>query len=76
MLGLLRRLHRLQIQANLQAEATQTGIVFPRANKHRSKDGQKTYVKHPLEKVTDKCIAEAVKAAQLKAKASIEKLGG
>ena len=47
MLGLLRRLHRLQIQANLQAEATQTGVVFPRADKHRSKDGQKTYI-NPL----------------------------
>ena len=29
MLGLLRRLHRLQIQANLQAESIETGIIFP-----------------------------------------------
>ena len=29
MLGLLRRLHRLQIQAKLQAESNATGIVYP-----------------------------------------------
>ena len=29
MLGLLRRLHHLQIQANLQAESIETGIIFP-----------------------------------------------
>ena len=75
MLGLLRRLHRLQIQVNLQAEANVTGIIFPRADKHRSKDGQSSYIKHSLEEVTDESILEAVRIAQLNAKASIEKLG-
>ena len=76
MLGLLRRLHRLQIQANLQAESIETGIVFPRARRHLSKDdGQSSYQKHSLEKITDESIYEAVKRAQISAMASIEKLG-
>ena len=75
MLGLLRGLHRLQIQANLQAESIETGIIFPRARKHQSKDGQSSYQKHSLENITDESICEAVKRAQISAKASIEKLG-
>ena len=38
MLGLLRCLHRLQIQANLQAESIETDIIFPQARRHLSKD--------------------------------------
>ena len=75
MLGLLRRLRRLQIQANLQAESNETGIIFHRANRHQSKDGQSNYQRYSIEKITDECICEAVKRAQISAKASVETLG-
>ena len=34
MLGLLRRLHRLDIQCSLQAESHETGIKYPVGQKH------------------------------------------
>ena len=73
MLGLLRRLHRLQIQFTLQSESNQSlGIMFPRIQKHRVKEGNKAYVEHSLEKFK---IFEAVKKAKIKAMASLETLG-
>lgn len=39
MLGLFQRLHRLQVQAELEAEATENGILFPHLKKHLKKDG-------------------------------------
>ena len=38
MLGLLRRLHRLDIQSRLQAEFEGTGIIFPDKKTSNSKD--------------------------------------
>ena len=76
MLGLLRRLHRLQIQFTLQSESNQSlGIMFPRIQKHRVKEGNKAYVEHSLEKFTSVKIFEAVKKAKIKAMASLETLG-
>ena len=75
MLGLLRRLHRLQIQAKLQAESNATGIVYPRAKKHKIKDGDGTYITPFLSDIKDTNIAEVVKRAEIRAKASLEKLG-
>ena len=43
LLGLLNRLHRLNIQCTLESEAEQTGIMHPRVETHKksgSKDGQ------------------------------------
>ena len=37
MLGLLRRLHRLQIQFRLEAESAQNGIRYPHCEKLRTK---------------------------------------
>ena len=39
MLGLLQRLHRLQVQCTIQADAN-SGIVFPRVLKNQSKKGK------------------------------------
>ena len=39
MLGLLRRLHRMQIQFSLESEADVTGISYPNVSKHKVKDG-------------------------------------
>ena len=42
-LGLLRRLHRLNIQAVLQADAEKSGITFPEMQKNLAKYGMKSY---------------------------------
>ena len=42
MLGLIRRLHRLQIQIRLEAESAQNGIRYPHCEKHNNKDGSNT----------------------------------
>ena len=39
LLGILRRLHRLQIQLELEAEAQETGIHYPRVEAHIKKVG-------------------------------------
>ena len=39
MLGLLNRLHRLQIQLQLEAQHEQTGIEYPRTRVHKIKEG-------------------------------------
>ena len=44
MLGLLRRLHRLQIQSILQAD-TASVITFPRVVKHQVKEEKNCYIK-------------------------------
>ena len=71
----MRRLHRLQIQARLQAESSKTGIVYPQIQKHKAKDGKNVYVTHSLKDVSDTKVAEAVIRAKIRAKASIEELG-
>lgn len=40
MLGLLRRLYRLHIQMVLESESKDTGIIYPRTQSHRVKDGK------------------------------------
>jgi len=74
MLGLLRRLHRLQIQSTIQSE-TSTGIIFPRVLKHQSKQGDNVYKNHLLEAITNDNILAAVNRARDKARALVEELG-
>ena len=45
-LGLLRRLHRLKIQSQLQAESYQSGIIYPQVKKHENKEGNKSCNEH------------------------------
>lgn len=75
MLGLLRRLHRLQIQTTLQAESNKTGIVYPQLEKHKAKEGKNVYLMQSLNKITDVGIAEAIMKAEIRAKGSIEEFG-
>ena len=72
-LGLLRCLHRLQIQTKLEVE--QNGIIFPRSLKHQSKHGTNSHVTYSLKDVSDDDICEAVKRAHVDARASVENLG-
>lgn len=75
MLGLMRRLHRLQIQATLQAESSKTGIIYPQLEKHKAKDGKNVYSTPSLEKITDTNLAEAIMRAEVGAKGAVEELG-
>ena len=79
MLGLLRRIHRLQVQAIIQAESSTTDIVFPQLKKHNAKDGD-TSMKcvtpsQTVCELSDSEIADAVQRAKIMARGRIEKLG-
>ena len=74
MLGLLRRLHRLQIQFSLESE-TDSGIIFPRVLKHQAKGGENSFKKYSLADVSNDKVVAAVEKAREAAKASIEQLG-
>ena len=56
MLGLMRRIHRLQLQSELQAEACLSEIVCPKVKKHEHKDGTKTLKPYPLKEITNNNI--------------------
>ena len=70
-LGLLRQLHRLQIQLALQAE-TSKDIVFPRLTKHQRKCVFKQF---SLSEVSNDKILEVVQKARNLAKLKVEELG-
>ena len=75
MLGLLRRLHRLQIQLTVQAE-TQGEICFPRLLKHQQKVGKNAVNDSIcLLKVSNEQIVSAVERGHTKAKEVFEQLG-
>ena len=73
-LGLLRRLHRLNIQAVLQADVEKSGIKFPRADKHLERSGMKSYVAPSVASISNKDIAKAVECALSKAKETLSSL--
>ena len=75
LLGLLRQLHRLQIQSNLQAQSEVTGIAYPQVHKHESKDGTNSFISYSIDSISNTAIGEAVSLAHIAAKASIESLG-
>ena len=73
--GLLRRLHRLQIQLAIQAE-TQADIVYPRLLKHQHKVGKNAEKDSiTLLMASNEQILGAVQRGQTRAKAMIEELG-
>ena len=73
MLGLLRRLHRLQIQSILQAD-TASVITFPRVVKHQVKEEKNCYIKS-TSNIKNQDILDAVRRAEQKAKAVADDLG-
>jgi len=74
-LGLLRRLHRLNIQSVLQADAEKSGIKFPRMEKNLEKHGMKSYVAPSVADINNKDISGAVESALKKAKETLTSLG-
>ena len=73
-LGLLRRLHRLNIQFTLQTNS-QDVIRFPSVEKHRSNERKTKLSKSSLIEIKDEDIAEAVQRAKNKARSTLEMLG-
>ena len=54
LLGFLHRLHRLQIQFELESEMKETGIIYPRVIAHTKKGGYEA-----VKEITDlKCILD------------------
>ena len=70
-LGLLRRLHRINIQQTLQADL-QSAVKFPNLEKYRNKEGKK--ISEPL-RIKDDEIDEAVQRAKAKARNTIQEMG-
>ena len=73
-LGLLPRLHRLNIQSVLQAEAEKSGIKFPTVEKNCKKHGTSSYVTPSLSGISNKDICGAVESALKKAKETLSSL--
>ena len=75
-LGLIRRLHKLQIQVDLEAESESTGIIYPHKLTHDKKSGlHKDTVNYCNQAITDKEIEEAVYQSLQKARIRVEELG-
>ena len=71
---MLRRLHRLNIQLQLQSNS-QDLIKFPSVERHRNKEGKNKLVMEGLSTVKDKDISEAIQRAKTKARSTLEALG-
>lgn len=73
-LGMLRRLHRLNIQLTLQS-SSQGLIKFPNVERHRNKEGKNKLPKEALSTIKDEDITEAIQKAKTKARSTLEALG-
>ena len=60
MLGLLRRLHRLQMQSELQAESCKYGVIYPQLKRHENKDGRQTLLHHSSHNISQQDICHTV----------------
>ena len=75
-LGLIRRLHKLQIQVDLEAESESTGIIYPHKVTHDKKSGlHKDTVHCCHQAITNKEIEKAVQKGLQKARVAVEELG-
>ena len=73
-LGLLCRLHHLNIQAMLQVDAEKSGIRFPRAEKHIERSGTKSYAAPSVASITNQEISKAVENALSRVKETLVNL--
>ena len=53
MLGLMRRLHRLQLQSQLHAESSASGVVYPIFKTHERKTGVRNFCPHSLRSISN-----------------------
>ena len=77
MLGFLHRLHRLQIQLQLESEAHETGISYPRATAHLKKVGYNSIEDSArvISKISDMDIISAIERAYNEAVGAMNDLG-
>ena len=73
-LGLLKRLHRLQIQLNLESKSNATKTIYPRQLAHQ-KSEDKNCKLFGVDSITNSKIEEAVKKGLVWAKEAMEELG-
>ena len=74
-LGLIRRLHKLQIQVDLESVSEATGIIYPHKVAHEKKSGINSNSMYICENITNKSIEDAVQSSLHKVKATMEDLG-
>lgn len=75
-LGLIKRLHKLQIQVDLEAESEATGIIYPHKLMHDKKSGlHKDTAQCCNRAISNKDIEEAVQQGLQKARVAVEELG-
>ena len=72
-LGLLRRLHRLQIQLNLESNSNATKIIYP-SQLARQKSEDKNCKLFGVDSITNSEIEEAVKKGLVWAKEAMEEV--
>jgi len=60
-LGLINRLHKLQIEVDLESEADSPGIIYPCQQAHKSRRGINGPNFHSISSITNKQIKEVVK---------------
>ena len=70
-LGLLRRLHKLQIQIELESQSNSTGIIYPQ----QSNQGSDVSDGYSVKDISDFEIEQSVKSALERAKKCMEELG-
>ena len=73
-LGLLRRLHKLQIKVELESLSNTTGIIYPHQNVHKAKEGINKTHRHSLAGITNQDIENAVKCGLDRARSVVEEL--
>jgi len=76
MYGMLNHLHRLQIQLQLESEMQETGIQYPRVDKHVKKSGFSVgQSPKNLSEITNKNIFDTVQGSKAAAISSLKELG-
>ena len=74
--ALLQRLHRLQIQLQLESEMKETGIQYPRVINHVKNSGFSSDTTFPnLTEVSDKAIADTIESVRMEVISVLEDLG-
>ena len=74
-LGLLRRLHKLQMQVDLESTSDATGIMYPWHQLHKKKIGINDKNPYSVSSVTNDQIEEAIKSSLERAKVMMDDLG-
>ena len=75
MLGLLHRLHRMNVQFCLECESQETGIRYPHLERHKVKDGHGVAIIDSVRLISDADISHAVMDSKEEAKEIMKELG-